>query len=263
LSTAVPHELTYVVDGDKHYQKCDCGYATEKADHDFTNGDCICGEQKPNTAVVDEETRIITVKAEEGYELKAGSLLVEDANGNWFVPTRVGYRDGGDGSQYEVPANAVAPYTVHAEFYQPTKDTLNMGAVGTSVTEHQGGGLRFIHRLNVTKEGDELYMLCDGEKVGVAEYGLLLAAGTILPNPEDLDLETAGESAHVKRHAWPDKNVYYDACSDYVDIAVHVVNITANNGGNVNIITRTYVILADGTVVYGAICDSTYNEANS
>ncbi len=62
----VAHELTYVVDGDKHYQKCDCGYTTEKADHDFTESDCICGAQKPNTVKVDEASRIITVKVDEG-----------------------------------------------------------------------------------------------------------------------------------------------------------------------------------------------------
>ncbi|MBP3381110.1 MAG: hypothetical protein J6L00_00570, partial [Clostridia bacterium] len=152
----VPHELTYVVDGDKHYQKCDCGYTTEKADHDFTEGDCVCGEQKPNTARVDEDTRIITVKAEEGYQLKAGSLIVTDANGVRYVPTRVGYRESDDASKYEVPAEAAAPYTVDYAFVQPTGGTdakdnaINVAYLGAQVTENAGGGLRHVHRLNIS-----------------------------------------------------------------------------------------------------------------
>ena len=221
----VPHELTYVVDGDKHYQKCDCGYTTEKADHDFTEGDCVCGEQKPNTARVDEDTRIITVKAEEGYQLKAGSLIVTDANGVRYVPTRVGYRDGGDASAYEVPAEAVAPYTVDYAFVQPTGNTdakdnsINVAYLGAQVTENAGGGLRHVHRLNISTEGGKLYLLYNGEKKEVAEYGLLLAAQAVLQNPEDLDIETAEDSMHVQQYAWPEANKYFDQCSDYVDLS--------------------------------------------
>ncbi len=216
--------------------------------------------QEPNTAVVDEETGIITVKADEGYELKAGTLLVEDAKGKWFVPTRVGWRNDGDATQYELPENAVAPYTVHAEFYQPTVDNLNMGLVGTSVNL-QESGLRFVHRLNVYEKGGKLYMLAGGVDVEVEEYGLLLAAGTILKNPEDLDIETAENSMHVLQYKWPEVAKYYDKCTEHADIAVHIKNIETYNGGDIDIITRAYVKLADKTVVYGEVAVSTYNQA--
>lgn len=247
----VPHGLTYVVDGDKHYQKCNCGYTTAKADHDFTNGACVCGAQKPNTAVL--EGNIITVKAAEGYELKAGALVVTDKDGKKFVPERVGYRETDDASQYKIPDEAVAPYTLPADadlFYQPTADDLNMDLLGCSVTDNQGGGLRFVHRLNITQEGGKLYMLKDGVKAEVEEYGMLFAVQAILNNPEDLDIETAKDSMHVHQFKWPESNKYYDTCKEYVDISAHITGITAANGGNMNIITRIYVKFANDDAVY-------------
>jgi hypothetical protein len=217
--------------------------------------------QAPNTAVVND--RIITVKPADGYELKAGSLLVKDANGNYFVPERVGYRDGGDASQYEIPAEAKAPYTLPANdelFYQPTADALNMNVVGVSTTENSNGGLRFVYRLNVTEENGKLYMLSDGAKVEVKEYGLLLAAEAILKNPADLDIETAQDSMHVHQFAWPASNKYFDKCAEYVDISVHVVNILNNNGANMNLISRTYVRLVSGEVIYTDAFVGNYNK---
>lgn len=220
-------------------------------------------EQEDNTAVADEATKTITVKAQEGYELKAGSLIVTDADGKQFVPTRVGYRNGGDASKYEIPAQAVAPYTVDAEFYQPTLDELNMGLIGTSANQ-EVFGLRFVHRVNTTKEGDKLYMLAGGEKVEIAEYGLLIASGSLLKDAEDLDIETAEQSKHVHQFVWSatSNTKIYDICEDYVDISVHVVNIKTDtyDGSNTEIHTRTYVKLANGTVVYADPVSGTYNE---
>lgn len=108
-----------------------------------------------------------------------------------------------------------------------------------------------------------MYMMVDGVKTEVTEYGLLLAAQAVLKNPEDLDIETANDSMHVQQYVWPEKDVYYDDCADYVDIAVHITNILTNNGGNISLITRTYVKLADGTVYYGDVIVSSYNQANA
>ncbi len=218
----------------------------------------VAAPQQPNTAVVDGDK--IIVKPADGYELRAGSLLVQDANGNWFVPTRVGFREGGNASQYHIPAQAVAPYTIEADFYQPTKDDINMGLVGYSATENAGGGLRFIHRLNVTEEDGKLYMLADGKKVQVKEYGLLLAAQAVVRDPEKLTVKVADESMHVQRFVWPETNRYFDKCEEYVDIAVQVTGIETVGGGDIDIITRTYVKLADGTIVYGDVAVDNYND---
>jgi hypothetical protein len=264
----VPHELSYVADGDKHYEACDCGYETEKVPHDFTDGDCACGAEKPqapNTAVADEETKIITVKAAEGYELRAGSLLVKDAKGNYFVPTRVGFREGGNADQYTIPDGAVAPYTVEAEFYQPTKEDLNIGLIGTQINPEESA-LRFVHRVNVIREGGKLYMNLDGKKVEVAEYGIILASGSLVKDPNKLTVEKADESAHIHKFVWSmnedSETRYFDVCEEYMDIAVKVTNIKTDkyDGTNTKIHNRLFVKLADGTIVYDAPVSSTYNE---
>ncbi|MBP3382243.1 MAG: hypothetical protein J6L00_06295, partial [Clostridia bacterium] len=182
-----------------------------------------------------------------------------------------GYRDGGDASAYEVPAEAVAPYTVDYAFVQPTGNTdakdnnINVAYLGAQTTDVNtyGGGLRHVHRLNISTEGGKLYLLYNGEKKEVAEYGLLLAAQAVLQNPEDLDIETAEDSMHVQQYAWPEANKYFDQCSDYVDLSVHVTGILTANGGDVNIITRSYVKLADGTVYYGKVAVDNYNAVNA
>lgn len=39
---------TYGSDDNQHWSICDCGQIVgEKVDHDFTNGDCVCGAEKP------------------------------------------------------------------------------------------------------------------------------------------------------------------------------------------------------------------------
>ena len=64
---------------------------------------------------------------------------------------------------------------------------------------------------------------------------------------------------HVHRYAWPETHWYFDFCDTYVDIAVHITDIETVNAGNVNLITRTYVDLAVGTVVYGTPAVDNYN----
>ncbi len=103
-------------------------------------------------------------------------------------------------------------------------------------------------------------MLKDGVKTEVAEYGLLVAANAVVKNPDNLTVKVAEESMHVHQYAYPEKNVYYDVCADYVDIAIHVTDINTSNAGDVGIITRAYVKLADGTVAYGDAFVRSYNQ---
>ena len=104
----------------------------------------------------------------------------------------------------------------------------------------------------------------DGGKVEIAEYGMLLASGSLLKNPEDLDVETAKQSKHVLMYTWTaDSNTkFYDYCEDYTDISVHVVNIKTDkyDGSNTPIHCRTYVKLADGTIIHGEVASYTYNQ---
>ena len=204
----------------------------------------------------------LQVAAKDGYELKAGSLIVTDDNGYAYVPTRVGFRNGGDASQYVVETTGGG--VVSATFYQPTLDALNMGLIGTSVNTEKGG-LRFVHRLNVTEEDGRLYMNYNGGKQEIAEYGILLASGSLVKDPAKLTLEQALASMHIKEYAFTNRetndNPYYDYCEEYVDIAVLVVGITAIAGGaDTPIHTRLYVKLADGSIVYSTVSTGTYNQ---
>ena len=255
------HKAVYAHDADGHWTVCACGYQTEKAAHNFAEDMCACGEQKPNTAVVDADARLITLKAEEGYQLKVGSLVVTDANNVSWVPTRVGYRENGDATQYTIPAAAVAPFAVEAEFIQPgAEEGFNVGFLGSSINAERGG-LRFVHHVEIDKDG---YMLYDGEKVKVAEYGLLVASAAILPNAGDLDLETAEDSMHVHRIKWgcaDGSNKYYDRCDNYAQVSVQVVNIPVGAARDLQFHTRAYIVLADDTVVYMSPVTNSYNGA--
>ena len=214
--------------------------------------------QADNTAVVDGNT--VTVKAGEGYQLKAGSLVVTDAQGNEFVPTRVGYRtENGDATQYTIPESAVAPFEVDCEFIQPGDEVgYNVGFLGTS-TNAEKNGLRFVNRFNVDKDGNMLY---NGEKVVVKEYGMLIASAAILPNADDLDIETANDSMHVHQIKWGcegGSTKYFDKCDDYGDVSVQIVNIPDGAAKNLDFHTRAYIILADDTVVYMETHTENYN----
>ena len=218
-------------------------------------------EQAPNTVVVDEETKTLTVKADDGYQLKAGSLMVKDADGNYFAPVRVGFRDGGNGEKYEIPEDAKAPYTVEYEFIQPGEaNGYNVGFLGNSVNEDRGG-LRFVHHFEIDKDG---YVLYDGQKVKVAEYGLLVASASILPNAKDLDIETAEESMHVHRIRWGcdgGSAKFYDRCDDFAQISVQIVGIPAGAARDLDFHTRAYLILEGGKTVYMDAVTCNYNAA--
>jgi hypothetical protein len=214
------------------------------------------GGQPVNTALVAGNT--VMVKAAEGYQLKAGSLLVTDANGDCFIPERIGFRENGESTQYKIPKNAVEPYTVDATFIQPALEHgYNIGFLGTSI--HEGNkGLRFIHRLAIDKDG---YMLYGGKQVKIAEYGLLMAAEVVLPDATALDLDAAAESSQILRFSWPQANTYYDQCDAYKDISLQIKSIGGTAYKKMHIHSRVYIILEDGTTLYAAPVSANYASA--
>lgn len=214
------------------------------------------GSQPVNTALVAGNT--VMVNTADGYQLKAGSLVVTDANGDRFVPERVGFREGGDATQYTIPADAVAPYTVEAQFVQPAAEHgYNIGFLGTSV--HEGNkGLRFVHRVAIDKDG---YMLYDGQKVKVAEYGVLMAASSVLVDANALNLSAAADNRYILRFAWPEANKYYDKCDAYADLSIQVKGIGGTINETLNLHSRVYVILENGTTVYATPVTANYKAA--
>lgn len=221
-------------------------------------------EQPYNSAVVDEQAKLVTVKTGEGYELKAGSLTVTDAVGSVFTPTRVGFQsDNGQSTQYALPANAVAPFTVNAEFYQPTGEQPNTGWIGTStyVTEDPAEtALRFVHRLHLKEDNGTRKINIDGTYFAVKDYGILLAAQSTLQDPEALNVEIAEKNRYIQQYSFVNAedfeqaqavDRFYDICGEYVDIAVQIEGISTEKLQQTNMITRIYVQLADGSVIYG------------
>ncbi|MBP3381106.1 MAG: hypothetical protein J6L00_00550, partial [Clostridia bacterium] len=227
------------------------------------------GTYVANSAIV--EGSVISVKPDDGYELKAGSLIVTDANGNKFVPTRVGYRDGGDASKYEVPAQAVAPYTVDYEFYQPTFNAPNIGTVGISYNKEKHG-LRFITRFTrQVIDGVEYVVMGDGSKYAISDYGMLLAAESGLATTAATDAEdmvVGSANAYVKQFSAVELNKYYDICDNHIDLSACIINMdkVANfeEIKNMKIYSRSYVVVeAEGNehVLYGDIFAASYYDS--
>ncbi len=213
-------------------------------------------KQPVNTALVVGDT--VVVKVADGYELKAGSLTVTDAKGNRFVPERIGFREGGEATQYKLPVGAKAPFTVDAAFIQPgDMYGCNSGFVGTSI--HEGNkGLRFVHRLAIDKDG---YMLYNGERMKVDEYGLLMAAEMVLADATALNLDAAKNSPYILRFSWPQANKYYDLCETHVDIAVQVMHIGGTVNEKLNIHSRVYITFENGVTVYATPATDNYANA--
>ncbi len=205
-------------------------------------------KQEDNTVKVSGNT--LTVKAGEGYQLKAGSLIVTDAKGEKFVPTRVDFRQGGDASEYTIPTDAVAPFEVDYEFVQPgDTDGYNAGFIGASVNPEKSG-LRFVNRFYIDENG---MMLFGGEKVAVKEYGILVAASSVLANASDLDIATAEDSIYIPRIKWGcdgGSNKFFDKCADYVDVSVQIVGIPEGAARELDFHTRAYIVLENDAVVY-------------
>lgn len=221
-----------------------------------------------NGAVLDTATNVITVYSEDGYELKAGSLLAKDAQGNKFVPTRVGFRNGGDASRYQANETAVA---IEYEFTKATLDNPNIGLVGISFNKDQHG-IRFVSRFTRRAiDGVEYVVVGDGSKYAIKDYGLLVAsesglATTNASATEDMVVGTA--NGYVKQLSALQSNKYYDICSDYIDLSVSIINMdkVANFDAikDMNMYARTYIIVeVDGEerVLYSDVFDSTYYDA--
>ncbi len=240
--------------------------------------------QFENTAVVNEATDAVTVKVKEDSELKAGSLIVTDVNGVRHIPTRVGFQTA-DNTQSEVyqvlNANgqpvSLDGATVTAEFYEPNLEQPNIGLIGTSVhTEKEG--LRFIHRANITQGDDGWYMNFgeDGVKK-VKDFGLLLVSsysqgGKYAADPANaLTLDNTLKSKYDKEYSMlgatygdvtlEARNTYFDISDSYVDIAIEIQNIVKGGGETDDLLTRLYVVLEDGSVIYGASTDENYKNA--
>ena len=215
-----------------------------------------------NTTVKDGVyTNKIVVTPEEGYELKAGSLIAIDAEGNRYVPTRVGFRNGGNANEYVVMATS--PVKVTATFIQPTTADPNIGNIGTSINDELYG-LRFVSRFNRTVEDGVEYVILDGEKYPVKDYGMIVGLEMVV-GTDILDLELVESNRYVQKASVYQQKKYFDRCDDYVDMSVCVTNMhKLPDGLELDVIARPYVIVDDGSeegmALYAKQFTSNYEE---
>lgn len=220
-----------------------------------------------------DPTKTVTlhVVPEDGYELKAGSLVATAANGTAYVPTRVGFRNGGDAVEYTItPAQTT---TLAAVFVQPSLEgDPNIGNVGVSVNTALSG-VRFVSRFTHVTEGENTYKLLDGEKRLIKDYGMLLSSEPGLNTgngTDDLKLDT--DNKYVAAVSVKDKAVYYDVCEDHIDMSTCIVNIdkvagyTPEEAFEVEFYARPYVVVevnGEDVVLYGAYFSSSYSDVSN
>lgn len=222
----------------------------------YGNGDV----QIEETTDGENVTTTVTVTPDEGFELKAGSLIAVDEDGNRYIPMRVGFRNGGNASQYTV--TAPTSVTFKMEFVKPTVANPNIGNVGVSVNTAKYG-LRFVSRLNRTVTDGVEYITLDGMKVAVKDYGMLIAAESAVGNGVLLTKELADENSYVKKLSVRDNQVYFDICDDYIDMSTCITNIDKVEGGlTMKLVARAYVITADDKTLYADMASSTYERVS-
>lgn len=199
----------------------------------------------------------IEITPDAGYELQAGSLYAMDADGNYYVPVRVGFREGGNASRYTLAIDGAG--AVAATFMQPTADNPNIGNLGTSINPTLAG-LRFVSRFTRVVEDGTEYILLDGQKLAIADYGMLLGIDVVVGDSE-LDLQLCETNTYIKKMSSKQSGIYYDYCDDHTDMSVCITGVDKVQGGaDLDIVSRTYILLENGDVLYGDVWSSTYNE---
>jgi len=200
----------------------------------------------------------LTVNADEGYELKAGSLIVTDANGNEQVPVNSTFQTNGQGKTFTFYAKNDT--VVNGHFFRPNKTIINAAAVGTSYNTEKGG-LRFVYRIQRKVEGGKEYILLDNVWTEIVDYGMLIAVDYVVGNRR-LDVELAETNPYVQKHSAKQLERYYDSTDEYVDICMQVINMhTTAAYRKLDMVSNAYVQLADGTYLYANGYTTNYVEA--
>ncbi len=213
-----------------------------------------------NVTVNLTEDKVI-IKTVADKEVKAGSLLVYDANGNVIgVPTRVGKGDlrtynNTTEFSYMLPNVSL---TVKAEYVNANASTPNFGSLGVRANTAKKG-IRFEYRLNITREGNQYYTKLNGKNVAVEAFGALLCTQK---NYDVIGAEGMKAGTNTKGLYAVDfskKNSRVDACAAYEDICLAMINIP-EKGFDSNIYSRAYIVV-NGQTYYTNIRYNTYNNA--
>ena len=203
----------------------------------------------------------VTVNKDAGEQLKPNTLVGTDAaDGSTLYPTRVGFQSGNhNADSFIFYSKGDATFT--ADFYTPhTAADISMPCLGTSVNETKAG-LRFINRINLYTAADgKVYTDIDGVPTEVADYGVMVATKAVL-GEQELTYELAQGTNRIVRRSVLEANKYFDYSTDYVDIAVQITGLDQN--GDLEICSRVYLKLANGTILYSDMATRTYNQAKA
>ena len=202
----------------------------------------------------------LTVQAEAGYELQAGGLYVKTADGKAYLPLREGFRKTGDATRYIVETSGGG--TVYAQFVKPSAASPNVGNVGISINSSLSG-VRFVSRFTRVAEDDKEYVVLDGTRYELKDYGMLLGLESVI-GEGDLTLETVAENRYLKQISVQDSGIYYDLCDEYIDMSTCITGVNKVAGGaDMKITARAYMtVQMNGveTVLYGAPFTASYND---
>ncbi len=150
----------------------------------------------------------------------------------------------------------------------PTLENPNIGHLGCSYNT-QIGGLRFISRFTRIVDNGVEYVVLNGQKYELLDYGVIMAAGPGLDTTPQLSAEEAmakgSSNRYVKAKSAREENKMYDKCNAHIDLAVTVVNMDKVEGyADLDIYSRTYVTIkvnGEARNLYSDISVSSYNEA--
>ncbi len=125
LATAHTHTYgtAYEKDESSHWQICDCGAASDKEDHNFENGTCVCGQEVIPVLVPAVSGKSISLQDDFSINLYVEkAVFVDGAYGNPYVIFEM------DGQQ-----TTVAAYTQKDDYYIFTFDGITPDKMGQKV----------------------------------------------------------------------------------------------------------------------------------
>ncbi len=203
---------------------------------------------------------LVEVNADDGYELAANSLIAQYADNTKVYPVRNGYRDGMESNQFVFTVREEAVLT--ANFIQPT--TVNYAPLGTSYNKDLAA-FRFVHRAYIGRDSGGEFIMVNGTRTAVEEYGLMIALEEVVSNPalsDSAELTLDNNCPYIKTFSNKDSSFrYYDYSEAYIDVSAMILNIPEEYQDKV-VLCRMYVKYGD-TTWYSDTWECSYAEATA
>ncbi len=255
--------------------KADAGTATCTNGHNYNDGDICASCGYVRTAVLESVTDghyAASVRNEDNKEVRAGTLLFTNMRGEVAVPVRIGFRQTLDSTAgYTVPDGFNDEgIEVTYETISPTLENPNIGHLGNSFNSTLGG-LRFVSRFTYVTESETEYLLLDGKKYEVVDYGMLMSSRPGLDTTSDRMTDEQAmvistSNSYVKKLSVKEANRFFDKCDAHIDMAVTVTGLHKVQGyinpEQIDLCSRAYVTIKgeNGATVhlYGNVAECSF-----